>query len=380
MRKVNWDSIFNISLEDNRLKLLIALGGCIVMTIVFVLIFGFEADIKDRSNKKVGYFNIGSIEESGWSREHYKGLKAACDEFGLELLVRENIAENSGQAPVAIEELEDEGAGIIFMMSYNYPLEAKNLILEKRNTEFVANSSELRARNMTGGFARMYQGRYLAGALAGMKTKSNVIGYVAAMPNTEVCRGINAFTIGVKRTNPNAKVVVSWTGSWRNDEVEAEKAKNLIQKANADILTYHLDYYKAVADTAEGLGVDFIAYNLELEGYSNHYLTSIVCNWDMFYKELLKLYLKNELNTVTNYWSGIKQGIVTLSKYSDSVTQEQRDRIEFLRQELLNFKKVFVGPLYDIQGNLRCGEGESISEHVLLERMNWFMKGVEFLE
>ena len=380
MRNVNWDSIFNMPLEDNRLKLLIALGGCIVLTIIFVLMFGFEVNTKDRSHKKVGYFNIGSIEEKGWSREHYKGLKAACDEFGLELLVRENILENSGQCPIAIEELEDEGAGIIFMMSYNYPLEAKNLILEKKSTEFVANSSELMARNMTGGFARMYQGRYLAGALAGMKTKSNVIGYVAAMPNTEVCRGINAFTIGVQRTNPNAKVVVTWTGSWRNDEIEAEKARNLVQKSNADILTYHLDYYKAVADTAEELDVDFIAYNLELEGYSDHYLTSIICRWDMFYKELLKLYLKNELNTVKNYWSGIKQGVVTLSKYSDSVTQNQRNRIEFLRQELINSKKVFIGPIYDTQGKLRCGIGETISEHVLLERMNWFVKGVEFLE
>ncbi len=380
MQKINLDAIFNVSLKDKRLKLLVAMGGCIIMTLIFVLMFGFEIKLNERSQKKVGYFNIGKIEEPGWSNEHYKGLKAACDEFGLELLTRNDVIENSGQCPLVIEELEDEDAGIIFMMSYNYPLEAKNLILEKKNIEFVANSSELSARNMTGAFARMYQGRYLAGALAGMRTKTNVIGYVAAMMNTEVCRGINAFTLGVQRTNSNAKVMVAWTGSWRNDEIETEKTLNLIKKANADVITYHLDFYKAVADTCEETGTDFIAYNLKLEGYSEHYLTSVICNWDIFYKDILKMYLKKELNTVKNYWTGIKEGTVTLSRYSDSVTQKQKSRIEFLKQEIINSKKVFAGPIYDTQNNLRCAAGETVNEHVLLEKIDWFVKGVEFLE
>ena len=380
MRKINLDSIRNISLQDNRLKLLVALGGCIVMTIFFVLMFGFEVKPLNQSHKKVGYFNIGKVEEPGWSNEHYKGLKAACDEFDLELLTRNDIQENSGQAIETIEELEDEDAGIIFMMSYNYPLEAKNLIESKKNIEFVANSSEISYRNFTGGFARMYQGRYLAGALAGMRTKSNVIGYVAAMPVTEVIRGINAFTLGVQRTNPKAKVLVVWIGSWRNDGVEAAKTLNLVSRGRADVITYHVDFYKAIADTCEELGIDFIGYNLKLEGYGQHYLTSVMCNWELFYREILRLYLKKELSTVKNYWIGIKQGAVTLSDYSDSVTQEQRDRIEFLRQELINSKKIFVGPIYDGNNKLRCAEGETISEHVLLERIDWFVKGVEFLE
>ena len=92
------------------------------------------------------------------------------------------------------------------------------------------------------------------------------------------------------------------------------------------------------------------------------------------------MYLKKELNTVKNYWTGIKEGTVTLSRYSDSVTQKQKSRIEFLKQEIINSKKVFAGPIYDTQNNLRCAAGETVNEHVLLEKIDWFVKGVEFLE
>ena len=63
-------------------------------------------------------------------------------------------------------------------------------------------------------FGRMYQPRYLTGIVAGKMTKSNIIGYVAAHPIPEVIRGINAFTLGVRSVNPNAKVHVVWTQTW----------------------------------------------------------------------------------------------------------------------------------------------------------------------
>ena len=368
----------NISPKDQRLKLLVALGGCVVLTIVFTLMFGFEVH-DDKQQKKIGFINIGGIEEPGWSNAHYEGLKAACEKFGLELLFRDHIEENSGQCPEAIEELLAEGTGMIFLASYNYPIESKSIIAENKHIEFATNSSEVHMRNMTSYFARMYQGRYLSGALAGLRTKSNVIGYVAAMPNSEVNRGINAFTLGVQRVNPNAKVVVMWTGTWRNDEVEAAHARRLIEQAHADVLTYHQDYIASV-NVADELGVDYIAYNIELDNRSEHYLTSVVCRWDIFYEKMLQLYLRKELPSVKNYWLGMKQGVIKLSDYSPTVTPEQQQKIEALSQELLNDKQIFSGKLYDNQGNLKCNDGEAISENVLLERMNWLVRGVEVLE
>lgn len=364
----------------NVSKFLLIVGYLTFITIIMTLVFGFDLDDKNNIQKKVGYFSIGSIEESGWSNEHYKGLKAACDKYKLQMLVRGNIEENSGQSAEVIKEFINANAGIIFMMSYNYPLENENLITQNPNIEFIANSSMLTAKNFTGGFPKMYQGRYLTGALAGMRTKSNVIGYVAAMPNSEVYRGINAFTLGVQAVNPNAKVVVAWTDNWNDAEAESEQTERLIKNAKADIITYHVDHYKAIADKCEELDTDFIAYNFKLEGYSDHYLTSVVCNWEEFYKKILRLYLKKELFTVKNYWLGIQDGTVKLTDFSPSVTQDQRDKIELLTKNLKGSEKIFIGPIYDSNGNLRCDVGEVINDNVLLEHMDWLVKGVEFLE
>ena len=263
--------------------------GLILLIVVVALAFGLEQEPEQKD--KVGFITIGDIREPGWNASQYEGIKAATEKFGIQLLVRDNVKENSGECPAVIRELIKEGASMIFLASYSYSSEAKDLVDEYPNIAFATNSAEVHARNMTAYFVRMYQARYLAGALAGLKTRSNTIGYVAAIPNSEVNRGINAFTLGVRRTNPAAKVVVMWTGSWQDEAKEAINAERLIREKGADVLTYHQDE-DSVCRTAERHGVDFIGYNALLTGYSTHYLTSVVCRWDLYYIDIVQRYLK----------------------------------------------------------------------------------------
>ena len=364
--------------ENQRLNILLALGGCILIAIIFVLMFGFNTKI-EYQKEKIGFIILGDIHEAGWNASHYNGIKAACDEFGIELLVRDHVKENSGQCRVAVEELISEGAGMIMLASFNYPTEVRDLMDKYSNISFVDTCTKESAKNLTAYFARMYQGRYLAGALAGMKTKTNVIGYVAAMKNDEVCRGINAFTLGMQRTNPNAKVVVMFTGDWEIYDIEAKNAQRLIEECNADILTYHQDD-AAVPDVADKFGVDFIGYNAMLGGYSEHHLTSIICRWDLLYKDVLQRYLKGELRAIRTNWVGIQEGIMGLSDYSTTVTPEMRTYLHSLENELKHNKFIFSDEIYDNQGNLRCTKGETISDEELLKNVDWLVRGVEVLE
>lgn len=100
--------------EKRRLKILLVLGGLIVVAIVYFLIFAFDTEL-DKRQDKIGFIILGDIREKGWNESHYSGIKATCDDFGLELLVRDNVPENSGQCPAAIEELVAEGARAIFL-------------------------------------------------------------------------------------------------------------------------------------------------------------------------------------------------------------------------------------------------------------------------
>lgn len=350
----------------------------LVIVLPVILVFDFNKDFAE-DKEKIGFIILGDINVAGWNKSQYNGIKAACDNFGIELLVRDKIKENSGQCPAAIKNLVENGAGMIFLASYSYSREAQDLVEEYPQIAFATNSAEVHAKNMTAYFVRMYQARYLSGALAGMRTKSNVIGYVAAMSNTEVNRGINAFTLGVQRTNPNAKVVVMWTGSWQNEIVETQHAERLIKEAGADVLTYHQDE-EATALVAEKFDVDFIAYNAILQSNSEHYLTSVVCQWDLYYTDMIQRYLKGEINSVKNHWLGIDRGAVMLSDFSPAVTPEMISKLDSLKQELINGNLIFAGTIYDNKGNLRCGADEAISDDTLLEDINWLVRGVEVLE
>ena len=370
-------AVKNLS-ERQRLNILLALGGFVLTLMILILIFGFKLET-NKQKEKIGFIILGDINEAGWNASHYNGIKAACDEFDIELLVRDHVKENSGQCRATVEELASQGAGMIVLASFNYPAEVRDLMDKYSNISFVDTSTKEQAKNLTACFARMYQGRYISGALAGMKTKSNVIGYVAAMPNAEVCRGINAFTLGLHRTNPNAKVVVMWTGDWEIYDIEAKNARRLIEECNADILTYHQDD-AAVPDVADSLGIDFIGYNTLLEGYSEHYLTSIICRWDLLYKDIVQRYLKGELSSIRNRWVGVQEGVIYLSDYSASVTPDMIDYLNSLKNELYYNELIFHDDIYDNQGNLRCSKGEAIIEEELLKNVDWLVRGVEVLE
>lgn len=358
-----------------RQKILLISAAMILLIIIAVILFiGNRGD----SRPKVGLIITGDMEETGWNGTHYQGVKYACEQLDAELLVKENIQEGTGSCAEAIKELVAEGAGMIILSSYAYPEEAKDVIDAYPDIAFYGISAEYYADNMTSYFGRMYQARYLAGIVAGMKTESNMVGYVAAMPNIEVNRGINAFTLGVKRINPEAEVYVIWTNTWDDEKVETEATNKLINDVGADVITCHQNQ-NYVVQTADKAGIYSIGYNKTAEGLSDKYLTAAVWNWNELYYQIMREYMQGKANSVKRHWFGINTDVVALA---DSLTLEEEicTYIETVKDELYAGKDVFSGVIYDNTGRLRCDEGESISDEVLLEKMDWYVDGVVIYE
>lgn len=365
--------------EEKFLKIIFGVILLAIVPMIYLTDFYIDED-SDEEKEKVGFIITGDVNEKGWNESHYRGIKKACENLNLKLLCKDHVPENSGKCPEEVENLISEGVKIIFLMSFNYPAEVLPLMDKYPNVSFVSMSTLEKAKNLTSCFARMYQGRYMSGALAGMKTKTNHVGYVAAMPNSEVNRGINAFTLGVHRTNPDAKVFVMWTGDWQNEEVEKKNAEILINEYDADVLTYHQNE-DATGKIAEEFGVDFIGYNALLENYSEHYLTSVICRWDLFYEDILQKYLKSELVALGNYWIGAQQNAITLSDYSNAVDEHMRRVLDSMYVELKKDDDlIFCNEIYDNEGNLRCEEYEIISDYELLKGIDWLIEGVEVVD
>lgn len=364
--------------KNKKYRNLLLLAGCIVIVLIFFLLMSFGNE-KQENNKKVGFVLSGGAMEEGWNGMHYRGMKAACDEAEIDLLVAENVPEFSGQCEMAVRELEAAGCEMIILSSYGYSEEMYHIAEEYPDMVFYVNSSEYHAENMTSYFVRMYQARYLSGIIAGMMTENNQVGYVAAMSNNEVNRGISAFTLGVKRVNPEAEVVVTFTGAWDDESMEKEAAKELINSAGVDVITYHQNQ-SYVAEVADQAGIYSIGYHESNKEFSEKYLTTVKCDWSLIYKELVQAFLKGKANSTENFWIGMDTGAVGLGELSKSISEEVKKEIEKAKEEILSGKEIFSGEIYDMTGKLQCGEDELISDERLLEQFDWLVEGVRLYE
>ncbi len=364
--------------KNKRYRGLLLVAGALVLVAIFLMLngklFGQEGE-----KHKVGFILSGGATEDGWNGMHYRGMKEACETVGTDLLVSEYVSEGSGQCGMAVRELVGAGCEMVILSSYGYSEEVHELVREYPEVVFYGNSSEYHEENLTSYFVKMYQARYLAGIVAGSMTENNRIGYVAAMNNNEVNRGISAFTLGVRKANPEAVVTVIFTGTWDDEAKEKEAANKLIDNTGVDVITYHQNR-TYVVEAAETAGIYSIGCHESNQQYSNRYLTCVKCDWKQVYQELLQEFLKGKANSTENFWIGMETGAVGLKEFSSIVPKEVQKAAAAAEQELLDGKEVFSGVIYDNTGKLQCGENELISDERLLEQFDWFVEGVEFYE
>ncbi len=354
---------------------------CLAVAVVIAIVatIAFFNPEKKNDTVTVGVVLPGARGEYGWNGVHAQAIEKACTELGAEVKIYENIAEYSGKCAQAVEEMSEEGIGIVILESYNYPDEIEDIMRAHPEMSFYCCSTKRAIPNYAAYFARMYQARYLSGIVAGMTTNTNKIGYVAAMSNNEVNRGINAFALGVRRVNPQAEILVKFTGTWDDEEKEKQAAHTLKEKGGADILTYHQNR-PFVVDAAEEMGIDVIGYNMDRGDYSSHLLTCVVSDWSKIYREIIGDYMRKKQVSVPNYWIGIENDAVRLDFYSDRVSDAVKDEVDKAKDEMEAGYEVFSGVIYDNNGEQRCNEGEVISDDVLLQQMDWFAEGVEIYE
>lgn len=363
----------------NKKHLLLVLAAVIFVVTVLIIVTFKGHGKKEEDTIKVGFVMSGTSTEEGWNGLHYEGVSAACQELKIDLIVKENVKENSGQCESAIRELADEDVDIIILSSYGYATEVVDVVKEYPEIAFYSESFDYYGDNLNCYFARIYQARYLSGIIAGHMSETDTVGYVAAMPNSEVNRGINAFTLGVKRANPDAKVVVAWSNSWDDADKEKQLAQELIDKENVDVLAYHQNQPNVI-EVADAKGVYSIGYHENYEGASDKFLTAVEFRWDITYKELLSDYVRGKSDVVNTYWFGLEKDAIGLTDVSPVVSQEALADIEAAKQEIVSGDRIFSGLIYDNTGNIRCNEGEIISDQVLMDSMDWYVEGVEIYE
>lgn len=352
----------------------------IILLIGLIIVVNLMGGRARKRAESVGFIIPGDKDQIGYMNEHYCGILKACDELGLDLITEENIADdNSGQCLATVERLVKSGVKVIILGSYGYQEEMIEYIDDYPGVSFYCSSDMEGASNYLFYFSRMYQARYLAGIVAGAATKSGNIGYIAAMGNCEVNRGINAFTLGVRRVNKDASVYVYMTDDWDDVDTETAHARELIENAGVDVITYHQNQ-PYVLSVAEQYDIFSIGYNVDTAGYSDRVLASVRADWSIIYKDILQDNFQNGGATRNQFWIGMEKDAVYLSDYSPAITESVLGYIDGEKTNIKRGIDVFSGMIIDADGQVRCNEGETMSDKTLMADMNWYVDGVIIYE
>jgi basic membrane protein A len=332
---------------------------------------------------KVGVIHIGDpADGAGYTFAHDQGIVAMQAELGLtdaQVIRKNNVNDTDAVAiRTAMEECIEEGADIIFGTSWGYMDTMEQLAGEYPEVVFSHGSGyKSNETNFNNYFGRIYQARYLAGVAAGLKTVSNMIGYVAAMgvENSEVTGGINAFAMGIESVNPDAKVYVKVTNTWFDPTLEGQAAEALLDMG-CDVIAQHADT-TAPQMAAQNRGVWGCGYNSDMtKDAPSAHLTAPIWNWGVYYTKAAKAVMEGSwINE--NYFGGMDDGLVDISPLSANCAEGTQAAIDAARKKILDGYKIFEGELFDNQGNQVCAAGEALADGDITGAMNWYYKTVE---
>ena len=351
-----------------------------ILVIVVVGIFfinGKQAETDVTKEKtKVGFLLNGICSDASYGQSHYEGIEKAAKTLNLEILYRENVPETEECTKIIEELIEEEGCEIIICNSFGFGEWELKAAKNHPEVYFFHAAGIQTADNLSTCFGRMYQVRYLSGIVAGLQTETNEIGYVASFPISEVNRGINAFTLGVKKVNPEATVYVKWSNSWTDDDLTNKATTNLLANHNIDVITMHTDSL-AVLELAEERNIWSIGYNMDnFEKFPNTFLTAPVWKWEKFYEPHILECLQGKFVSRA-YWEGIENGIVALSPFTNNVKEGIEPIVKEEQKALESMAiDVFYGPIVDQNGTIHVQEGESMPDNVMLNQFDWYVEGV----
>ncbi len=365
------------------LKKLVAVILVAVMVLSFTACGTKDKETGAKSDFKVAVIHIGDpADGAGYTYAHDQGIVAMQKELSLsdDQIIRKNNVDDTDAVAIrtAMEECIEEGADIIFGTSWGYMDTMKELADEHKDIIFSHCSGYLsNDTNFNNYFGRIYQVRYLAGIAAGMKTESNMIGFVAAMgiDNSEVTGGINAFALGVESVNPDAKIYVKVTNTWFDPTLEQQAAEALLDMG-CDVIAQHGDT-TAPQMAAQARGVWGCGYNSDMtKDAPQAHLTAPIWNWGKYYTEATKAAKEGNWKS-ENYFGGLAEGLVDVSPLSANCAEGTQEAIDAAKKKILDGFKVFEGELVDNAGNVVCAAGESLTDADITGAMNWYYKTVE---
>ena len=306
-----------------------------------VLVFGMVAcgNGADK-DMKVGFIFLHD-EQSTYDKNFIDAAKAACEKMGVTMVQKTQIPESQACYDAAVELIETEGCEIIFADSFGHEsflLDAAKKYPEVQFCHATGTQAHTAGvKNFHNAFASIYQGRYAAGVVAGLKLNEMIsnntitaeqakMGYVGAFTFAEVISGYTSFYLGAKSVCPTVTMDVKFTGSWYDETKEKQAAQSLID-GGCVLISQHADSMGAPT-ACETAKVPNVSYNGSTNAACPEtFLISSRINWAPYFEYMITCV--KEGKEIAADWTGtMETESVVLTEMGKNVAAGTKEKLD----------------------------------------------------
>jgi len=332
---------------------------------------------------------IGVIYTRDYSKSFYysfsfdQGLNKACKALGIDekQILRLNADKNFDKE---ISSLIERGCNVIITtdtaiinsLVTKEKDSLKELITKNKKVTFLNYGfTNYNLKNQCSFYAKTYEAEYLAGIVAGMKTKTNAVAFIPTFGTNDsfsTCL-VNAFAVGVNKVNKDAKVFASPLNTEMDLVLETSKTESLIEDKKCDVIAHSL-CTELCPNAAEAKGVPYITYNgIGVTDKTKMNIFSINTDWSIFFKAQFKSIVENTFSC-NHKMCGLADGTVSITTPNKDICDKKIiDAFNAAKEKLIKGElKVFEMVVYDSYGRtlVAASGGNSYSDDDLINHFD----------
>ncbi len=321
---------------------------------------------------KVAFIHDKSAQESAWTYSHELGKKYVEGVFGDKISVSSVERVDGSEADDVFEAAIAAGNKVIFATSPKLGNAALRAAISHPDVIILNCSMNLSHKNVRAYYLRMYEAKFISGAIAGSMMRGGRIGYLSDYPIFGTTAEINAFALGVQMTNPEAKVILDWSQIKDHDPFDRFKEEKVRLISGRDMN----------ARGAQGQVFGLYLYDEKEGNHTN--LAMPVRHWGRLYEEIIRSVLrgsyKNDDNTYAeqalNYFWGMSAGVIDVI-CSRNLPAGQLRLMNLLRSGITNMTiNPFSGPIISQDGVTRCEEGQEMPAAEVV-KIDWLAENID---
>ena len=306
---------------------------------------------------------------SGWTFWHEMGRQYVDTVMDGRVETRCEVAQTDDEASEALSAMAEDGADVIFTTSPQFLNAAIRASVGREELKILNCSLQTPYHHIRSYYLRVYEAKYILGAIAGAVTEDHRVGYIADYPIYGTPAGINAFALGARLTDPSAQVYLEWSGLKDHDPAESLRRSGVRVICNRDV--------SAPAKASREFGL------YRVDGGETQSLAMPVLNWGALYETILRSVLTGGWESDEDvaprlamaYWPGMSTGAVDVI-CSRRLPEGTRRLVALLRDWLRDGRNnLFSGRIVSQDGVERAAADESLNPARVVA-MDWLADNV----